>query len=184
VSTAASDSLTRSRSRTATPTGPGTTNDAATSRRLPTRPPPVRPKIPVHGSQRAASIKVTHSTQELPFPIEEQRPANTLQDRGSLPATAERRAAPALTHAHQRSPLLSPPAPVHNPSRTDESIDRIEKNLDKINDGTDDSEVDKAADDQNQAIKDYNKAILNGDTDPDTGRIDAAADKLKDVCAS
>lgn len=71
-----------------------------------------------------------------------------------------------------------------DPSRTDESIDTIEKNLDKINDDTDDSKVDKAADDLNQAIKDYNKAILNGDTAPDTSKIDAAADKLKDVCTS
>ncbi|MFD3499043.1 hypothetical protein [Streptomyces sp. NPDC058678] len=71
-----------------------------------------------------------------------------------------------------------------DPARTDESIDTIERNLDKINDDTDDSKVDKAAADLNQAVKDYNKAVLNGDTDPDTGRIDAAADKLKDVCTS
>ncbi|WP_217235262.1 hypothetical protein [Streptomyces sp. AC555_RSS877] len=71
-----------------------------------------------------------------------------------------------------------------DPSRTNESIDTIEKNLDKINADTDDSKVDKAADELNQAVKDYNQAVLNGDTDPDTGRIDAAADKLKDVCTS
>ncbi|GAA4007320.1 hypothetical protein OG252_22255 [Streptomyces sp. NBC_01352] len=71
-----------------------------------------------------------------------------------------------------------------DPSRTDESIDTIEKNLDKINDDTDDNKVDKAADDLNQAIKDYNKAILDGDTNPDTSEIDAAADELKDVCTS
>ncbi len=71
-----------------------------------------------------------------------------------------------------------------DPSRTNESIDTIEKNLDKINDDTDDSKVDEAADELNQAVKDYNQAVLNGDTDPDTGRIDAAADKLKDVCTS
>ncbi|MEV0639227.1 hypothetical protein AB0I77_30690 [Streptomyces sp. NPDC050619] len=71
-----------------------------------------------------------------------------------------------------------------DPSRTDESIDTIEKNIDKINDDTDDSKVDKAADDLNQAVKDYNKAILNGDTNPDSSKIDAAADKLKDVCTS
>lgn len=35
-----------------------------------------------------------------------------------------------------------------------------------------------------KAIEGYNKAILNGDTDPDSSRIDAAADELKDVCTS
>lgn len=73
---------------------------------------------------------------------------------------------------------------VKDPSRTDESIDTIEKNLDKINDDTDDSKVDRAVDDLDKAIEDYNKAILNGDTDPDSSRIDAAADELKDVCTS
>jgi hypothetical protein len=74
-----------------------------------------------------------------------------------------------------------------DPTRTDESIDTIEKNLDKINDEnvtTDDGEVDKAVDALNDAIKDYNKAILNGDTDPDSSRVDAAADKLTKVCTS
>ncbi|NNN36237.1 hypothetical protein HLK59_38950 [Streptomyces sp. S3(2020)] len=71
-----------------------------------------------------------------------------------------------------------------DPSKTDESIDTIEKNLDKINDDTDDSKVDKAVDDLNKAIDDYNKSILDGDTDPDSSRIDAAADELTDVCTS
>ncbi|MCT9081374.1 hypothetical protein [Streptomyces fulvoviolaceus] len=75
-----------------------------------------------------------------------------------------------------------------DPSRTDESIDTIEKNLDKINDeandDSNDSKVDNAVDDLDKAIKDYNKAILNGDTNPDSSKIDAAADKLKDVCTS
>jgi wyosine [tRNA(Phe)-imidazoG37] synthetase (radical SAM superfamily) len=71
-----------------------------------------------------------------------------------------------------------------DPSKTDESIDTIEKNLDKINDDTDDSKVDKAVDDLNKAIEDYNKSILDGDTDPDSSRIDAAASELKDVCTS
>ncbi|MDX3751626.1 hypothetical protein [Streptomyces sp. AK08-02] len=73
---------------------------------------------------------------------------------------------------------------VKDPSKTDESIDTIDKNLDKINKETDDSEVDKAADDLDKAIDDYNKSILNGDTTPDSSRIDAAADRLKDVCTS
>lgn len=73
-----------------------------------------------------------------------------------------------------------------DPAKTDESIDTIEKNLDEINDeaDNDDSKVDKAVDDLSQAIKDYNRSILNGDTDPDSSEIDAAADKLTDVCTS
>ncbi|MGW7205221.1 hypothetical protein [Streptomyces sp. NPDC054837] len=71
-----------------------------------------------------------------------------------------------------------------DPSKTDDSIDTIEKNLDKINDDTDDGKVDKAVDDLNKAIEDYNQSILDGDTDPDSSRIDAAADELKDVCTS
>ncbi|MFI1482041.1 hypothetical protein [Streptomyces sp. NPDC020747] len=83
---------------------------------------------------------------------------------------------------------------VRDHARTDSSIDTIEKNLDKINDrmdgdGTDgdranDDKVGKAVDDLDDAIKDYNKAIQDGDTSPDTGRIDAAADELADVCTS
>ncbi|TRO61636.1 hypothetical protein [Streptomyces sp. IB201691-2A2] len=77
---------------------------------------------------------------------------------------------------------------VKDPTRTDASIDTIEKNLDRINDRTDgdrtDDKVGKAVDDLNDAIKDYNKAILDGETSPDSGRIDAAADELTDVCTS
>ncbi|MFG2343885.1 hypothetical protein [Streptomyces phaeochromogenes] len=78
---------------------------------------------------------------------------------------------------------------VKDPTRTDSSIDTIEKNLDRINDRTDgdstnDDKVGKAVDDLNDAIKDYNRAILDGDTSPDSGRIDAAADELTDVCTS
>ncbi|WP_055616299.1 hypothetical protein [Streptomyces phaeochromogenes] len=78
---------------------------------------------------------------------------------------------------------------VKDPTRTDSSIDTIEKNLDRINDRTggdrtDDDKVGKAVDDLNDAIKDYNKAILDGDTSPDSSRIDAAADELTDVCTS
>ncbi len=78
---------------------------------------------------------------------------------------------------------------VKDPTRTDASIDTIEKNLDRINDRTDgdrtdDDKVGKAVDDLNDAIKDYNKAVLDGDTSPDSGRIDAAADELTDVCTS
>ncbi|WP_328506925.1 hypothetical protein [Streptomyces sp. NBC_00391] len=76
-----------------------------------------------------------------------------------------------------------------DPARTGESIDTIEKNLAEIDDrtdgdGSDGSEVDKAVDDLARAVEDYNKAILNGDTDPDSSGIDAAADELTDVCAS
>ena len=74
-----------------------------------------------------------------------------------------------------------------DPTRTDESIDTIDKNLDKIADdtnSTDDDKVDKAVDNLNDAVADYNKAILNGDTNPDSSRIDDAADELKNVCTS
>ncbi|MFJ9563866.1 hypothetical protein ACIRQQ_28020 [Streptomyces fuscichromogenes] len=71
-----------------------------------------------------------------------------------------------------------------DPGQTQESITTIEKNIDKINGETDDSKVGKAVDRLNTAIKDYNRAILNGDTNPDSSRIDAAADDLKDVCTS
>ncbi|MGW3425874.1 hypothetical protein [Streptomyces phaeochromogenes] len=83
---------------------------------------------------------------------------------------------------------------VKDPTWTDSSIDTIEKNLDRINDSADGDKtnadktnadkVGKAVDDLNDAIKDYNKAILDGDTSPDSGRIDAAADELTDVCTS
>ncbi|NEC91261.1 hypothetical protein [Streptomyces sp. SID12501] len=73
---------------------------------------------------------------------------------------------------------------VKDPSKTDDSIDTIDKNLDKINKETDDKKVDKAVDDLDKAIDDYNKSILNGDTSPDSSKIDAAADRLKDVCTS
>ncbi|MEU6349871.1 hypothetical protein ABZ896_11155 [Streptomyces sp. NPDC047072] len=73
---------------------------------------------------------------------------------------------------------------VKDPSRTEESIETIDKNLDKINADTDDSKVDKAVEDLDKAVRDYNKSILNGDTSPDSSRIDAAADRLKEVCTS
>ncbi|NGO11445.1 hypothetical protein G5C60_28535 [Streptomyces sp. HC44] len=56
-----------------------------------------------------------------------------------------------------------------DPTRTEESIDTIEKNLDKIDD------KDKT---------DNDKAILNGDTTPDSSKIDAAVGALKNVCTS
>ena len=71
-----------------------------------------------------------------------------------------------------------------DPTRTDESITTIDKNLDKINTNSDDDKVNKAVDDLDKAISDYNKAILNGDTNPDSSKIDAAADKFKNVCTS
>lgn len=58
------------------------------------------------------------------------------------------------------------------------------KRLDEIDITTDDDRVGKAVDDLNRAIEDYNKAVLNGDTDPDAARIDAAAAELRDVCTS
>ena len=59
---------------------------------------------------------------------------------------------------------------------------RAAESLAEIHADSDDTKVDKAVDDLNKAISDYNKAILNGDTNPDTGKIDAAADELKNVC--
>lgn len=35
-----------------------------------------------------------------------------------------------------------------------------------------------------EAIEDYNRAVLNGDAAPDSGRSEAAAEALRDVCAS
>lgn len=71
-----------------------------------------------------------------------------------------------------------------DPTQTDKSIDTINKNLDKIGDKTDDGKVNKAVDKLNKAVADYNKAILNGDTDPDSSKINDAADELKNVCTS
>ncbi|WP_369263228.1 hypothetical protein [Streptomyces sp. R35] len=75
-----------------------------------------------------------------------------------------------------------------DPTRTDESIDNIDKHLDKISakigDKSDNDKADKAVDDLDKAIADYNKAILNGDTNPDSSKIDDAADALKNVCTS
>ncbi|WP_319700407.1 hypothetical protein, partial [Streptomyces europaeiscabiei] len=79
------------------------------------------------------------------------------------------------------------PEAAEDPARTGESIDTIEKNLDEIDDrasDSDDSKVDQAVDDLAQAVQDYNRAVLDGDTDPDSSRIDAAADELTDVCTS
>ncbi|MFF7565908.1 hypothetical protein OIE43_17400 [Streptomyces pseudovenezuelae] len=75
---------------------------------------------------------------------------------------------------------------VTDPSKAAESIATIERNVDRINqvrDGSDDSAVDRAVKDLDQAIEDYNRSVLDGDTTPDSGRIDAAADRLKDLCA-
>ncbi|MBK3580913.1 hypothetical protein JHN63_45505 [Streptomyces sp. MBT65] len=71
-----------------------------------------------------------------------------------------------------------------DPTKTDESIDTINKNIDKIDANSDNNKVDKAVDDLDKAISDYNKSILNGDTNPDSSKIDAAATKLKNVCTS
>ncbi|MER6492907.1 hypothetical protein [Streptomyces griseorubiginosus] len=71
---------------------------------------------------------------------------------------------------------------IENPARTEESIITIAKNLDTINETTDDSKVDNAVDDLRRAITDYNKAILSGDTRPDSSKIDTAADELQNLC--
>lgn len=71
-----------------------------------------------------------------------------------------------------------------DPTQTDKSIETINKNLDKIGDKTGDGKVDKAVDKLNKAVADYNRAILNGDTNPDSSKINDAADELKNVCTS
>lgn len=71
-----------------------------------------------------------------------------------------------------------------DPTRTGESMNTIDENLTKIDAESDDSKVGKAVDDLDKAISDYNRSILNGDTTPDSSKIDKAADNLKDVCTS
>ncbi|WP_328982586.1 hypothetical protein [Streptomyces mirabilis] len=71
-----------------------------------------------------------------------------------------------------------------DPARTDKSIETIYKNLDKIDDKTNDGKVDKAVDKLDKAVADYNIAILNGDTNPDSSKINDAAEELKNVCTS
>ncbi|PBC94091.1 hypothetical protein BX281_1973 [Streptomyces sp. Ag82_O1-15] len=71
-----------------------------------------------------------------------------------------------------------------DPARTDKSIETIDKNLDKIDDKTNDGKVDKAVDKLDKAVADYNRAILNGDTNPDSSKINDAAEELKNVCTS
>ncbi|WP_405991910.1 hypothetical protein [Streptomyces sp. NBC_00986] len=62
-----------------------------------------------------------------------------------------------------------------DPTRTHESLAKIDAD-------SDNTKVDKAVDNLNKAISDYNKSILNGDTNPDSSKIDAAATQLKNVC--
>ncbi|MFD4557053.1 hypothetical protein ACFWP5_22510 [Streptomyces sp. NPDC058469] len=64
-----------------------------------------------------------------------------------------------------------------DPAQTNESIDKIDAN-------SDDTKVNQAIDNLNKAISDYNKSVLNGDTNPDASKIDAAASRLKNVCMS
>ncbi|MFF7886320.1 hypothetical protein ACFZDJ_18835 [Streptomyces sp. NPDC007896] len=71
-----------------------------------------------------------------------------------------------------------------DPTQTDKSIETINKNLDKIGDKTDDGKVNKAVDKLDKAVADYNRSILNGDTNPDSSKIDDAAHELKNVCTS
>ncbi|MFE4990859.1 hypothetical protein ACFRH4_05865 [Streptomyces mirabilis] len=61
----------------------------------------------------------------------------------------------------------------------DNSLDCLQ-NADTIGDKTDDGKVDKL----DKAVADYNKAILNGDTNPDSSKINDAAEELKNVCTS
>ncbi len=56
--------------------------------------------------------------------------------------------------------------------------------LDEVEVSTDDDEVGRAVDDPNQAIEDRDRAVLNADTDPSSGRVDAAAEGSRDVCVS
>ncbi|MFE3037811.1 hypothetical protein ACFXKY_39910 [Streptomyces canus] len=72
-----------------------------------------------------------------------------------------------------------------DPERTEQSIHTFETNLDKIDKvdgGTADDKVGKAVDGLKDAIRDYNNAVLDGDPTPDSSRIDAAAEALKNVC--
>jgi len=72
----------------------------------------------------------------------------------------------------------------NDPAQTGESIDTIDKNLAELGDKTDNAKVNKAVDDLNKSIANYNRAILNGDTDPDPGAINQAADELANACTS
>lgn len=58
------------------------------------------------------------------------------------------------------------------------------RRLDEVDITTGDDKVGRAVDELNRAIEDYNQAVLDGDTHPDAGRIDAAAEEFRDVCAS
>ncbi len=72
----------------------------------------------------------------------------------------------------------------NDPARTGESIAAIDKNLAELGDKTDNAEVNKAVDDLTQSVADYNRAILNGDTSPNPGAINRAADELANACTS
>ncbi len=72
----------------------------------------------------------------------------------------------------------------NDPARTGESIDTINRNLAALGDKTDNTKVNKAVDDLNTSIADYNRAVLNGDTNPDSSAINHAADELANACTS
>lgn len=82
ASTAASDSLTRSRSRIATPAGPGTTNEAANSRSPPTRPPPPVPKTTV------TAVNDHHTTRSPVRPTNSRSPRNIRPEHPPGPRTS------------------------------------------------------------------------------------------------
>ncbi|MEW1777099.1 hypothetical protein [Streptomyces sp. NPDC086777] len=69
-----------------------------------------------------------------------------------------------------------------DPARTAETITTVESDPRRIKDRTDDGEVGRAVDDLDRAVRDCNEAVLDGDTDPDPGRIDAAAHRLQELC--
>ncbi|MFE5817275.1 hypothetical protein ACFQ6S_28245 [Streptomyces sp. NPDC056479] len=56
--------------------------------------------------------------------------------------------------------------------------------IDEIDITTDYDEVGRAVDELNRAVEEYNEAFLDRDRHPYSGRIDAAAKELRDVCAS
>ncbi|MET7451773.1 hypothetical protein ABZT03_07725 [Streptomyces sp. NPDC005574] len=73
-----------------------------------------------------------------------------------------------------------------DPSRTGGSIATIRENparIDAANDGAGSDEADRAVKDLDRAISDYDRAVLNGEK-PGSGKVDAAADELRDVCTS
>src|SRR3954452_21276650 len=101
----------------ATPAGPGTTNDAASSRNPPTPSPPVGRRTPSRQSTSRPS-KGHPFDPRTPVPTREPRVHNTPPEQ-RRPSRTNRaqppHGTPARTHTHQKSLLLSTPAAVPNP---------------------------------------------------------------------